>query len=260
MMKKITTVKGSEADVVLYQAPGGRTSLEVRLKKETVWLSQRQMAELFDKDTDTIGLHIRNIFKEGELESMSTTEESSVVQNEGSRRIHRKILLYNLDVIISVGYRVKSKRGTQFRIWATTVLRDHLVKGYSANERRLRELRQSLRLVENVLERHDVSSDEAKALLRVVTDYAYALDVLDDYDHQRLVPAHVQAAEAKAISYKEAGKLFSVCARNSGHRIYSAGKRIRAWVARSTQSCRPSMERTYTRAWRKRQLICFTSL
>ena len=165
MMKKITTVKGSEADVVLYQAPGGRTSLEVRLKKETVWLSQRQMAELFDKDTDTIGLHIRNIFKEGELESMSTTEESSVVQNEGSRRIHRKILLYNLDVIISVGYRVKSKRGTQFRIWATTVLRDHLVKGYSANERRLRELRQSLRLVENVLERHDVSSDEAKALL-----------------------------------------------------------------------------------------------
>jgi len=93
MMKKITTVKGSEADVVLYQAPGGRTSLEVRLKKETVWLSQRQMAELFDKDTDTIGLHIRNIFKEGELESMSTTEESSVVQNEGSRRIHRKILL-----------------------------------------------------------------------------------------------------------------------------------------------------------------------
>lgn len=204
MMKKITTVKGSEGDVVLYQAPGGRTSLEVRLKKETVWLSQRQLAELFDKDTDTIGLHIRNIFKEGELESMSTTEESSVVQNEGSRRVHRKILLYNLDVIISVGYRVKSKRGTQFRIWATTVLRDHLVKGYSANERRLRELRQSLRLVENVLERHEVSTDEAKALLRVVTDYAYALDVLDDYDHQRFVPAHVQAAEARAISYKEA--------------------------------------------------------
>lgn len=216
MMKMKTPTKGSQGDVVLYQAPGGRTSLEVRLKKETVWLSQRQMAELFDKDSDTIGLHIRNIFKEGELDVTSTTEESSVVQDEGARRIRRQIRLYNLDVIISVGYRVKSKRGTQFRIWATTVLRDHLVKGYSANERRLKELRQSLRLVENVLERHEVTSDEAKALLRVVTDYAYALDVLDDYDHQRLVPAHVQAAEARAISYREARQIIRRLRRTFG--------------------------------------------
>lgn len=117
-------------------------------EKETVWLSQRQMAELFDKDSDTTGLHIRNIFKEGELDATSTTEESSVVQDEGARRIRRQIRLYDPDVIISVGYRVKSRRGTQFRIWATTVLRDHPVKGCSANERRLKELRQSLRLVE----------------------------------------------------------------------------------------------------------------
>jgi hypothetical protein len=109
-------MKGNGGDVVLYQTPGGQTSLEVRLKKETVWLSQRQMADLFDKDSDTIGLHIRNIFKEGELDAVSTTEESSVVQSEGDRRIRRQIRLYNLDVIISVGYRVKSKRGTQFRI------------------------------------------------------------------------------------------------------------------------------------------------
>lgn len=207
MTRRETTIKGTEGEIVLYRAPSGGTSLEVRLRKESVWLSQRQMAELFDKDVDTIGLHIRNIFKEGELEVASTTEESSVVQSEGGRRIQRRIRLYNLDVIISVGYRVKSKRGTQFRIWATSVLRDHLVKGYSENERRLKELRQSLRLVENVLERHKVSTDEAKALLRVVTDYAYALDVLDDYDHQRLVPAHVQAAEARGISYREAKQI-----------------------------------------------------
>ncbi len=93
---------------------------------------------------------------------------------------------YNLDVIISVGYRVKSQRGTQFRIWATQIMKDHLVKGYSVNERRLKELRQSLKLVEQVLDRYDVTTDQARALLHVVADYSYALDLLDDYDHQRL--------------------------------------------------------------------------
>jgi hypothetical protein len=101
--------------VVIYQSEDGEASLDVRLEQDTVWLSQKQMAELLDKDTDTIGLHIRNIYKEGELEPDATTEESSVVQNEGGRKVRRKLKFYNLDVIISVGYRVKSQRGTQFR-------------------------------------------------------------------------------------------------------------------------------------------------
>ena len=109
-------------EIILYRSPDGKASLDVHLERETVWLNQRQMAELFDKDTDTIGLHIRNIYKEGELTRKGTTEESSVVQNEGGRQVRRKVGFYNLDVIISVGYRVKSKRGTQFRIWATNVL------------------------------------------------------------------------------------------------------------------------------------------
>lgn len=113
-------------EVVLYRAADGGPALDVRLERESVWLNQRQMAELFDKDTDTVGLHIRNVFKEGELETGSTTEESSVVQTEGGRQVRRKVRFYNLDVIISVGYRVKSQRGTQFRIWATNVLRQHL--------------------------------------------------------------------------------------------------------------------------------------
>jgi hypothetical protein len=163
----------SKGEIVLYQSPDGKAALDVRLDRETVWLNQRQMAELFDKDTDTVGLHIRNIYKQSELIRKETTEESSVVQNEGGRRVRRKVNFYNLDVIISVGYRVKSKRGTQFRIWATNVLRDHLLKGYSINQRRLKQLRQSLRLVEQVLDRHEVDSDQARALLRVVTDYAY---------------------------------------------------------------------------------------
>jgi hypothetical protein len=112
--------------------------------------------------------------------------------------------LYNLDVIIGVGYRVNSIRGTQFRIWATQVLCDHLVKGYSVNEKRLKELRQSLKLVGQVLERYDVTSDQAWALLRVVGDYAAALDLLDDYDHQRVSAARLKPTEAEGVDYDEA--------------------------------------------------------
>ena len=109
----------------------------ITFKKESVWLSQKQMAELFDKDTDTIGLHLKNIFSDSELDESSTTEFFSVVQQEGNRSIRRKIKYYNLDAIISVGYRVNSIRGTQFRQWATARLKDYLVQGYALNEKRL---------------------------------------------------------------------------------------------------------------------------
>ncbi|MFC1896580.1 virulence RhuM family protein [Thermodesulfobacteriota bacterium] len=145
-------------DVVLYNAEDGAVQLEVKLDRETVWLNQRRMAQLFDKDSDTIGLHIRNIYKEGELSRKGTTEDSSVVQNEGGRQVRRKVNFYNLDVIISVGYRVKSKRGTQFRQWATRVLREHLVRGFTLNEQRLMEqdrkladLRRTVGLLEQTL-------------------------------------------------------------------------------------------------------------
>jgi hypothetical protein len=131
-------------DIIIYQSPDGTTSLDVRLDHETVWLTQKQMADLFDKDSDTIGLHIRNAYKEGELHPDGTTEDSSVVQNEGTRKVRRKIRFYNLDVIISVGYRVKSRQGTQFRQWASRVLRDHIVKGYTLNEQRFREQAEKL--------------------------------------------------------------------------------------------------------------------
>lgn len=119
----------------------------------------------------------------------------------------KPVAFYNLDVTISVGYRVNSKRGTQFRIWATNVLRAHILKGYSVNQRRLKELRQSLNLVEQVLDRHDVSSDQAKELLHVVIDYERALDILDDYDHQRLRPAPRLAAHAVGLAHDEANDL-----------------------------------------------------
>ena len=199
--------EGSRGEVVLYKSPDGGAALQVRIDKETVWLTQRQMAQLFGKDTDTVGLHIRNAYKEGELEKTATTEDSSVVQREGGRSVRRTVRHYNLDVIISVGYRVKSKRGTQFRIWATRVLRDYILKGYSVNEQRLKDLRQSLRLVRHVLDRREVDRDEAKALLQVVSDYAHALDLLDDYDHQRVARAKGKVAPARGIVYDEARRI-----------------------------------------------------
>ncbi len=145
------------ADIALIQFRNGDDGpvLDVRLERDTVWLSQRQMAALFDKDSDTVGLHIRNLFKEQELDPAATTEDSSVVQEEGGRSVQRRVRLYNLDVIISVGYRVKSLRGTQFRIWATRTLKDHLVRGYTLNESRLQaqmERLESLRVAVQLVE------------------------------------------------------------------------------------------------------------
>jgi prophage maintenance system killer protein len=198
-------------DVVLYSAEDGAVQLEVKLDRETVWLSQRQMADLFDKDTDTIGLHIRNVYIEGELSRKGTTEESSVVQNEGGRQVRRKVNYYSLDVIISVGYRVKSKRGTQFRQWATRVLREHLVHGYSLNEKRLREqdrkledLRRAVSLLEQTLVNEAIGLDEAKGLLRVITDYAYALTTLDRFDHGTLAIEQTTRPAPYVMRYKAA--------------------------------------------------------
>jgi hypothetical protein len=124
-------------EIVLYQSKEIAEHIEVRIdeKAETIWLTQKQMAVLFDKDTDTIGLHLKNIFAEQELEENSTTEFLSVVQKEGNRNVRRSIRYYNLDAILSVGYRVNSKRGTQFRQWANQILKDYLLKGYALNNR-----------------------------------------------------------------------------------------------------------------------------
>lgn len=188
-------------EIIIYRDRKGEAGLEVRLEGDTLWLTQAQIGLLFEKERSVITKHLRNVFRSGELEEKSNVQKMHFAISD------KPVLFYNLDVIISVGYRVNSKRGTQFRIWATNVLKQHLVKGYTENARRLQELRLSLQLVEHVLDRHAVSADEAKALLRVVTDYSYALDLLDDYDHQRVPAAPTQKGEAKAISYEEARRL-----------------------------------------------------
>lgn len=199
MVREETPVYGGA--VVLYRAPDGTISLDVRLEKETIWLSQKQMAELFDTERSVITKHLRNIFESGELEHKSVCAKFAHTATDG--KIYQ-VDFFNLDAVISIGYRVNSLRGTQFRIWATRVLHDHTLKGYSANEKRLKELRQSLRLVGQVLDHYDVSSDQTKALLRIVTEYSLALDILDDYDHQRVKSGKGSCGEAHGIDYDEA--------------------------------------------------------
>ncbi len=200
----------NQGEIIIYQTEDGKSSLEVKLQEDTVWLTQKQIGVLFEKDSDTIGLHIRNIFKEGELR-LRQSEESSVVQEEGGRQVRRKMKFYNLDVVISVGYRVNSKRGTQFRIWANSILKEYLVKGYALNEKRLKEqlqrfenLKQSIRLIENVTRHKALSITESEGLLKVIADFTYALDILDQYDYQKLQIVDTSHKAVIPISYEEA--------------------------------------------------------
>jgi hypothetical protein len=170
-----------ESAIVIYQSAEG-VQVDVNLEKETVWLTQKQMSELFDAERSVITKHLRNVFQSGELIRDSVCANFALTAADGKKY---QTAFYNLDAVISVGYRVNSKRGTLFRIWATGILRDHVLKGYTINERRLKELNQSIRLIADVANRRELTGDEAKALLLVVTDYSFALDLLDDYDHQK---------------------------------------------------------------------------
>ena len=179
----------NRGEVVLYGAPDGSVRLDVRLEKETVWLNLNQIAELFERDKSVISRHLRSIFESGALDRRATVAENATVQCEGGREVARAIEFYNLDAILSIGYRVNSRCGTQFRIWATQVLRDHLLRGYTVNQMRLDQLNQAVRLIASAADRENLSGDEARALLRVVGEYSFALDLLDDYDHQRVAAA-----------------------------------------------------------------------
>ena len=200
-----------KGEIIIYDEIQGKPRIEVKLADDTLWLSQRLMADLFEKDVDTISLHIKNIYAESELEEKPTTTIFTVAQQEGKRTINRKVTFYNLDMILSVGYRVSSKRGTAFRKWANTVLKDYLVKGYAHNEKLLREkqaqlnsLRQAVALITNVTTSAAVSNDQAAGLLRVLTDYTYALDVLDKYDHQVLEIEATSGTQLFEITYGSA--------------------------------------------------------
>ncbi|MES2732746.1 MAG: virulence protein RhuM/Fic/DOC family protein [Bacteroidota bacterium] len=192
-------------NILLYQTADGQTAMEVQLQQETVWLSLNQLVELFQRDKSVLSRHLKNVFDTDGLNRTSVVANFATTAADGKTYL---VAYYNLDVIISIGYRVNSKRGTQFRQWATSVLRQYLVQGYALNEKRLREqneqLQSVLRLVQNVMQSQHLDGDQANSLLRVIQDYRYALAVLDDYDHQRLTLEGNTQEAIYQITYEEA--------------------------------------------------------
>ncbi len=196
-------------EVVVYDAPNGDAALDVRLEQETIWLTRGQMATVFASTSENVRQHLRNIFVDGELEESATTKDFLLVRSEGDRRVRRRIRHYNLDAIISVGYRVNSKRAVRFRQWATRTLREHLVSGYTLNERRLaerglREARETLDLLARTLRNQALVEDAGRAVLEIVTRYADTWRLLLEYDEDRLeAPAGTRPPSA-ALDHEQA--------------------------------------------------------
>ena len=197
---------------LIYQADDGSFQTEIRLNSDTIWLSQKQMSELFKTTTDNIGLHLKNVYFEGELKESATTEDFSVVRSEGLRKVKRQVKHYNLDAVISVGYRVNSKQGTQFRIWASKVLKDYMMQGYALNERRLTQqtehigkLKQTLALFHRAQQK-DLNLEEASGLLSVLTEYSNSFVLLNQYDTGNFPKNGLNCNLTKEINEEEALK------------------------------------------------------
>lgn len=199
-----------KGEIVIYTSEDGSISLDTKLENDTIWLTQKQMAELFGVKTPAINKHLNNIYNEGELDKNATVSILEIVQKEGNRDILRKIAFYNLDAVISVGYRVNSSRATQFRIWATNTLREYLTKGYVINEKMLKDqqykiqtLQSTLNLLKRSLQNQISTVDQAQDVANILDNFAKGLDLLDDFDHKTLDTKGVTQKEAVVISENE---------------------------------------------------------
>jgi prophage maintenance system killer protein len=195
----------SKGEIIIYESADGKVRLDVKLDAETVWLNQSQLAELFVRDQSVISRHISNIFNEGELKKKSNMHFLHIPNSD------KPVAFFSLDVIISVGYRVKSQRGTQFRIWANKILKDYLVKGYAIYEKRLKgqterikELEQTLGIISKVVESHHLEKDEFAGILNIISNYTLALKILDQYDKQELVIEKITEKEKFKLTYNNA--------------------------------------------------------
>ena len=202
-----------QEQILIYEAENGQTQIDVTLEGETVWLHQSQMVTLFDSSKANISEHIKHILSSGELDEGATVRNFRTVQKEGNRNVSRSRLHYNLDMIISVGYRVNSKRGILFRQWANKVLKEYLLQGYAINEKllqertqQLQELKNIVQLQEKVISEYPLNTDESAGLIKIIVQYSRALELLDDYDHQRLSLPEQGSQEVYKISYDQARK------------------------------------------------------
>ncbi|MFA5116109.1 MAG: virulence protein RhuM/Fic/DOC family protein [Candidatus Omnitrophota bacterium] len=205
MKNKVTEIP-TKGEIAIYRTKDKRIQLEVKLDQETVWLTQKQIAALFKIERSVITKHLSNIFKNKELEQSSVCAKIAHTAPDG--KVYQTTF-YNLDVIISLGYRVNSTRATQFRIWATNVLKRHLIDGYTLNEKRLKEqaqklqaLQRAVRLIGSMKERKQLEYKEAMGLLEIISDYNYALGLLDDYDYKRLKICKTSKEEKFVLNYK----------------------------------------------------------
>ncbi|MDR1678233.1 MAG: virulence RhuM family protein [Prevotellaceae bacterium] len=177
----------NKGEIIIYQTPDNEIQLDVRLEEENIWLTQAQIATLFGTKRQAITKHLSNIFKENELDKISVSSILELTATDG--KVYRTNF-YNLDAILSIGYRVNSKNATRFRIWANKILKDYIIKGYSINEKlkleQYNDLKQTIKLLSNVVKNKELTADEQQGLLQVITDYTYALDTLDKYDYQSL--------------------------------------------------------------------------
>lgn len=205
-------------EIILFE--NQEVKLEVNLKDETVWLNRQQLAKLFNRDIKTIGKHINNALNE-ELKDIPTVAKFATVQTEGNRRVTRNIEFYNLDMILSVGYRVKSDKGIVFRQWATNVLKDYTLKGYAVNQKRLEYLEKTIKLID-IANRIDtrLEGNDAKEILKVIGNYSKALDLLDDYDHRTLKKIDGNIDERK-IEYSECIKIINKLRFNEGSSLFA---------------------------------------
>jgi len=202
----------------LFRSGDGAVTLDVHVQGETLWLTQAEMATLFGCSTDNASLHLKNIYATGELDRRATTEESSVVRKEGSRTVTRAVTFYNLDAIIAVGYRVNSKRATQFRIWATDVLKRYILHGYAVNDHRLAQLGEIVKVMRRAGKRLD-----AAQVLSVVEQYSTALDLLDEYDHQTIRKPKGSAGEY-VLTYDECRKFIDSMKFAAGSELFGNEK------------------------------------
>lgn len=204
----------NKGDIIIYQTPDGNTLLDVQLEDDTVWLTQSQMVELFGRERTVITKHINNIFKEGELNEKSNVHFLHIANSD------KPVKIYNLDVIISVGYRVKSQQGTQFRVWANKILKEYLVKGFVVNQqakvKQLQEALESIKVLTGIATRQEVTKDQAIDILQVIRDYTYALDTLDKYDYQTLEIDNTTREEPFKATYENAIEAIDVLRKKFG--------------------------------------------
>ncbi len=217
MSKKDDAV--SSADLLVYQSADGGLTLPVKLREESIWLSQTEIARLFSVQKSAISKHVKNIFKDGELKPKGTVSTMETVAKEGKRIVRRNVEYFNLDMVLSVGYRVNSKQATQFRVWATHVLRQHLMNGFTLNERRLeaaklQELKTAVGLIRQAMKARSLRGDEAQGLLKVITEYTETWTLLDQYDRQALDIPKSSGRSRYVLTHAEALQLVAALKKN----------------------------------------------